>query len=507
MTSNAPPQSTIAEPSCWHSMARDIELPHQAFIDGAWVDALDGRTFDAMNPATGQRLVGVAACGAADVERAVVAARHTFESGEWRDLAPSERKTRMLAWAAAIEANRDEIALLETLETGKPIGQTTTVDVPGLVGGLRWYAEALDKIYGETAPNGCSSLCIVEREPIGVVAAVVPWNYPLIIAGWKIGPALGAGNSVIIKPAEQSTLATLKVASLAHDAGIPDGAFQVVTGLGHEAGQAIGLHPDIDAVGFTGSTDIGKKFLEYSAHSNMKRIGLECGGKSPHIVTRDVDDLDKIAMYVAYGVWYNQGETCHAGTRLIVDRTIKDALLAKVRVWAEKFQPGDPLDPDTQMGAMIEPAHADKVLGYIARGQQEGATLLFGGERVRADSGGDFITPAIFDDVSNDMAIAREEIFGPVLVVIAVDDLDEALTIANDSDYGLGAAVWSNRINDAHRAARALRAGTVWVNCYDHTSINAPFGGFKQSGQGRDKSLHAFDKYTELKTTWIELDA
>lgn len=489
----------------WQKRASTLPLPQLAYIDGQFVPARSGATFSAENPATGQVLTDVAACDTADVDLAVSSARRSFESGEWRDLPPTERKSRMLAWADAIEAQLDDIALLETLETGKPIGQTTTVDVPGLVGGLRWYAESLDKLYGETAPNGASSVCLVDREPIGVVAAVVPWNYPLIIASWKIGPALGAGNSVILKPAEQSSLATLKVAELAQGAGIPAGAFQVVTGLGHITGKALGLHSGVDAVGFTGSTEVGKAFLEYSAHSNMKRIGLECGGKSPHIVTRDVEDLDTIAMSVAYGVWYNQGETCHAGTRLIVDRTVKEELLAKLRDWAEALQPGDPLDPAVQMGAMIEQAHMEKVQGYLEQGQREGARLLFGGEQVRCESGGYYLTPAVLDDVTNNMRVAREEIFGPVLVVITVDDLDEALTIANDTDYGLGAAIWTDRLRDGHRAARALRAGTVWVNCYDHTSINAPFGGYKQSGQGRDKSLHAFDKYTELKTTWIEI--
>ncbi|QFU01127.1 Aldehyde dehydrogenase PuuC [Halomonas sp. THAF5a] len=489
----------------WQHLARTLPLPHQAYLGGEFCDAADGATFTAENPATGEPLTRVAACQAQDVDRAVANARKTFNAGTWRDLPPAERKARMLAWAQLIERHADEIALLETLETGKPISQTTSVDVPGLVGGLRYYAEALDKLYGETAPNGPSSVCMIDREPVGVVAAVVPWNYPLIIAGWKIGPALGAGNSLILKPAEQSNLATLRVAALASEAGIPAGAFQVITGLGHEAGEALGRHMDIDAVGFTGSTEIGKRFLAYSAESNMKRIGLECGGKSPHIVTRDVEDLDKIAMYVAYGVWYNQGQTCHAGTRLIVDRQIKDALLERLESWARKLEPGDPLDPDNQIGAMIEEPQLEKVQHYLAEGQREGAKLRFGGERVRRDSGGYYLTPAVLDEVSNDMRIAREEIFGPVLVVLTVDELDEAIAIANDTDYGLGAAIWTDNLSNGHRAARSLRAGTVWVNCYDHTSINAPFGGFKQSGQGRDKSLHAFDKYTELKTTWIEI--
>lgn len=489
----------------WQHLANTLTLPHQAYLGGEFCDAAGGATFTADNPATGETLTRVAACQAEDVDRAVAHARATFNAGTWRDLPPAERKARMLAWAQLIEHHADEIALLETLETGKPISQTTSVDVPGLVGGLRYYAEALDKLYGETAPNGPSSVCMIDREPVGVVAAVVPWNYPLIIAGWKIGPALGAGNSLILKPAEQSSLATLRVAALASEAGIPDGAFQVITGLGHEAGEALGRHMDIDAVGFTGSTEIGKRFLAYSAESNMKRIGLECGGKSPHIVTRDVEDLDKIAMYVAYGVWYNQGQTCHAGTRLIVDRQIKEALLERLEAWAQKLAPGDPLDPDNQIGAMIEEPQLEKVQHYLAEGQREGARLRFGGERVHRESGGYYLTPAVLDEVSNDMRVAREEIFGPVLVVLTVDELDEAIALANDTDYGLGAAIWTDHLSDGHRAARSLRAGTVWVNCYDHTSINAPFGGFKQSGQGRDKSMHAFDKYTELKTTWIEI--
>ncbi|RAR63028.1 gamma-glutamyl-gamma-aminobutyraldehyde dehydrogenase [Onishia taeanensis] len=491
--------------SDWQQYAANLTLPHQAYLNGEFCDAASGATFAAENPATGEVLTHIAACQAEDVDRAVALARRTFNAGTWRDLAPTERKARMLDWAALIEDHLDEIALLETLETGKPISQTTSIDVPGLIGGLRFYAEALDKLYGETAPNGPDSVCMIDREPVGVVAAVVPWNYPLIIAGWKIGPALGAGNSLIIKPAEQSSLATLRVAALAREAGIPEGAFQVVTGLGHQAGEALGRHMDIDAVGFTGSTEIGKRFLAYSAESNMKRIGLECGGKSPHIVTRDVEDLDKIAMNVAYGVWYNQGQTCHAGTRLIVDRQIKEALLERLEIWAEKLQPGDPLAPDSQIGAMIEEPQLEKVREYLADGQREGARLRFGGERARHESGGYYMTPAILDEVTNDMRVAREEIFGPVLVVLTHDEVDEALAIANDTDYGLGAAIWTRNLSDGHRAARALRAGTVWVNCYDHTSINAPFGGFKQSGQGRDKSLHAFDKYTELKTTWIEI--
>ncbi|PPC73993.1 aldehyde dehydrogenase PuuC [Pokkaliibacter plantistimulans] len=489
----------------WQTLAQSIALPTQAFIDGRFVDAISGQTFTRTNPANGQPLVNIASCDSNDVDLAVAAARRAFNSGEWSELAPKARKAILLRWVELIREHKEELALLETLDTGKPIAETLRVDAPSCAEAIAWYAEAIDKIYDEVAPNGPSTVALVSREPVGVVAGVVPWNYPLIISGWKIGPALAAGNAFILKPAEQSTLGALKLAELARLAGIPDGIFQVVTGLGPTAGQALGLHPDVDAVVFTGSTEVGKKFLEYSARSNMKRVGLECGGKSPHIVSASCSDLDKAAMYVAYGIWYNQGETCNAGSRLIVDHRVKDQLLAKVKEWAAKLQPGDPLDPATTMGALIEQQHMQRVLDYVRIGQEEGAEVILGGEAVRTDSGGYFVPPTILDNVRNGMRVAQEEIFGPVLVVITCDGLEEAIAIANESQYGLAAAVWTDSMSEGHKAARKLRAGTVWVNCFDHTSINAPFGGYKQSGQGRDKSLHAFDKYTELKTTWIEL--
>jgi acyl-CoA reductase-like NAD-dependent aldehyde dehydrogenase len=496
--------STVITETNWHEKAKRLKPQSKAFINGQCVDALSGKTMPTYFPATGEVITHIAACDAADVDRAVKVARRAFDSGVWRDLKPFDRKMIMLRWAQLIRDNTVELALLETLDTGKPIKESVNVDVVSCANCIQWYAECIDKLYDQIAPNGSTSLVLITREPIGVVGAVVPWNYPLIVTSWKLGPALAAGNSVVLKPAEQSTLSALKLAELAKQAGLPDGVLNVVPGLGHEAGQAIGLHPDIDAVLFTGSTEVGKKFLEYSAHSNLKRVGLELGGKSPHIVTEDCD-LEKAAMYVAYAIWYNQGESCNAASRLIVHRSVKDKLFELLKPWAEILKPGDPLDATTEMGALISSEHCDRVMYYIQLGQDEGAKVTMGGKRVMQETGGWFVSPTVLEQVSNDMRVAREEIFGPVLVVIEYDDLDEAIAIANDTEYGLAAAIWCRDITKAHLAARRLRAGTVWINSFDHTSHNMPFGGYKQSGHGRDKSLLAFDKVTEIKSTWVEL--
>ncbi len=498
--------STATPIDSWHTRAEELTLPADPFIDGEYRDRTAGGRFTRLNPANGRGLADVGECGAADVDEAVSAAARCFAAGTWCDLAPEQRKRAMLRWAGLIREHLDELALLETLETGKPIRDTRSVDVPACAGAIEWYAESLDKLYDEIAPTGRGAVASITREPIGVVAAVVPWNYPLIIAAWKIGPALGAGNSVILKPAEQSSLASLRLAGLAHEAGIPAGAFQVLSGRGHVTGEALGRHPQVDVVAFTGSAGIGKRFLVYAGESNMKRIALECGGKSPQIVSRDCSDLDKAASAIAWSIWYNQGETCHAGSRLIVDRAIRDDLLERIEALLPQFEPGDPLDPDTGMGAMIEREHLERVQQYLDVARMEGARVRTGGERVREDTGGWYMRPAILEGVTNDMRVAREEIFGPVLSVLECDGLDEAIAIANDSQYGLAAAVWTDLIADAHRAARALRAGTVWVNTYDQGSVATPFGGYKQSGIGRDRSLHAFDKYVEMKTTWVDIE-
>ncbi|MGA0564360.1 aldehyde dehydrogenase [Ancylobacter sp. VNQ12] len=487
----------------WHARAAALALNGQAFIGGRYVGALSGKTFDSVNPATGKVLTPIAACDSEDVDQAVRVARAAFESGAWSRMAPRERKKRLKAFAELIAAHTEELALLETLDMGKPIRDSLAVDLPLSAQCIDWYAEAIDKVYDEIAPTGPTALSLIRREPLGLVAAVVPWNFPLLMAAWKLGPILAAGNSVILKPAEQSSLTAIRLGALAAEAGIPDGVFNVLPGFGETAGRALGLHMDVDAVAFTGSTEVGKYFLQYSGQSNMKRVGLECGGKSPNIILADAPDLDAAASSAAWGIFYNQGEVCNAGSRLVVEESVKEQVVEKVMAVGGAIKLGDPLDPATEMGAMVDERQTERVMGYIEKGVSEGARLRMGGKRLAAD--GCFIEATLFDGVTGDMTIAREEIFGPVLATIAARDIDDAIRIGNDTTYGLAAAVWTRDINKAFKASSALRAGVVWVNCFDHGDISSPFGGFKQSGFGRDKSLHALEKYTELKATWINL--
>jgi 4-guanidinobutyraldehyde dehydrogenase / NAD-dependent aldehyde dehydrogenase len=489
----------------WHERARRLAPEGRAFIDGNYVDAVSGATFGCVSPIDGRAIAQVASTDAADVDLAVTAARRAFERGSWSRQPPRERKRVLLRFAELLLEHHEELALLETLDMGKPISDSLAVDIPSSARCIAWYAEAIDKIYDEVAPTGHEALALITREPIGVVAAIVPWNFPLIMAAWKIGPALAAGNSFILKPSEKSPLTAIRVAELASRAGIPDGVFNVLPGFGHTAGQALALHMDVDCIAFTGSTRTGKLMLEYSGRSNMKRVWLECGGKSPNIILADCPDLDRAAAAAASAIFFNQGEMCSAGSRLIVEAPVRDAVLEKVVAAARGLLPGDPLDPATRLGAIVDTVQLDTVMGYIDAGKGEGARLLAGGNRVRRDSGGCYVEPTVFSDVKPGMKIAREEIFGPVLAAISVDDADEAVQVGNSVIYGLAAAVWTRDLTRAHRMARALRSGMVYVNCYDADDITVPFGGFKQSGTGRDKSLHAFDKYTELKTTWIDL--
>ena len=478
----------------------------RAFIDGAYVDALSGETFDCVSPIDGSVIAQIAACDAADVDRAVKGARAAFEKGAWSKASPAKRKHTLIRFAELIREHADELALLETIDMGKPIGDSRQIDIPGAAKTINFYGECADKVSDEIAPTDPSAVAMVVREPLGVIGCVVPWNFPLLMAAWKLGPALATGNSVVLKPAEQSPLTAIRIAQLAVDAGIPAGVLQVVPGFGETAGQAIGLHMDVDMVAFTGSTEVGKYFMRYSGESNLKRVSLECGGKTPHIILPDYPDLDKAAEAVAWGIFFNQGEVCNAGSRLLVHEGIRDDFIARVAKVAQGIQPGNPLDAGTKMGAMVDATQMERVLGYIEAGKADGATVAFGGSRVMQDTGGCFIEPTIFADVTNDMKIAQEEIFGPVLSAITFTEVDEAVRIANDTVYGLAGALWTRDVSTAHKVARDIKAGVVWVNCFDAGDITTPFGGFKQSGFGRDKSMHAMEKYTDLKLIWLQLD-
>ena len=493
------------KPVDWHERAAVLTPRTEAFIDGRYAPAVSGATFECINPATGKPIARVASCDAADIGQAVSSARRAFEAGHWSRRAPAARKKVLLRFAELIRKHREELALTETLDMGKPITDSLKIDIPAAANCIAWYAEAIDKIYDEIAPTSHDSLALITREPAGVVGAIVPWNFPLLMACWKLSPALATGNSVVLKPSEKSPLTALRVAELAIEAGLPEGVLNVVPGFGYTAGEALAMHMDVDCVAFTGSTRVGKLMLEYAGRSNMKRVWLECGGKAPNVVMGDVADLDRAANAAAYGIFFNQGEMCSAASRLVVHESVRDALLEKIVEVGRTMAPGDPLDPKTRLGAIVDQVQLNTVMNFIESGCRDGAKLRMGGNRVREESGGYFVEPTVFDNVTMQMKIAREEIFGPVLSAITFRDIDEAVRIANDVSYGLTAAVWSRDITTAHRVAKSLRAGTVYVNCYDADDITVPFGGFKQSGNGRDKSLHAMDKYTELKTTWIDL--
>nr|WP_189657551.1 aldehyde dehydrogenase [Pseudomonas sp. RW3S2] len=474
-------------------------------IGGRFVAAAGGATFDAINPATNQLLARVAACTSEDVDRAVASARQAFEQGPWARMAPTERKRVMLRLAELMLAHREELALLESLNMGKPVLDAYNIDVPGAAQVFAWYGESLDKLYDQVAPTAANAVATITREPIGVVAAVVPWNFPLDMAAWKLAPALAAGNSVVLKPAEQSPLSALRLAELALEAGIPEGVLNVVPGLGEIAGKALGLHPEVDCLVFTGSTQVGKYFMQYSAQSNLKQVWLECGGKSPNLVFDDCKDLDLAAEKAAFGIFFNQGEVCSANSRLYVQRSIHDAFIERLIAKARDWLPGNPLDPASRAGAIVDAQQTSQIMAAIGRAQEEGALLVAGGRQLSFNGSSNFIEPTIFTHVDPQSSLSREEVFGPVLAVTAFDTEEEAIRLANDSVYGLAASVWSDDLNRVHRVARQLRVGSVSVNAVDALDVVAPFGGYKQSGFGRDLSLHAFDKYTQLKTTWIQL--
>ena len=489
----------------YQAIAETLVLPSGAYIDGKFTAAASGESFETINPATGGALNQIAACGEAEVDQAVRKAREAFEDGRWSKLHPTERKKTIIKLCKLIRRHQHELAVLESLESGKPINDVETVDLPETLQCLEWHAETTDKIYDQVAPAGDDAVAMVVREPIGVVGAVLPWNFPLLMLAWKIGPALAAGNSVVVKPAEETSMTALKVAELAGEAGLPRGVLNIVTGPGETTGKAIGLHPDIDMVSFTGSTDVGRLFLEYAAKSNLKRVVLECGGKNPCVVLDDAEDLDVVATHVTQAVFWNMGENCSSNSRLIVHEAIKDRLIERILHRVREWRTGDPLDPSNRLGAIVSKGQHERILGYIEKGKAEGAKVVLGGEAI-AQGDGTFIAPTIFDGVRPDMTIAREEIFGPVLAIISVSSADEAVQVANDTPYGLAASVFTGNVRRAHRIARAIRAGTVSVNCYGEGDISTPFGGYKQSGfGGRDNSIHAHDQYTELKTIWIDV--
>ncbi len=487
-------------------MTNAVEPSTGLIIGGRSVPAESGATFATLNPATGQELAQVSEGDAADIDRAVAAARAAFADGPWGHTSPAERRSVLKRFALLVEAHADELAMLETLEGGKPIHDTSTIDLPETVNCLLWHAELADKLYDQVAPSGPAAVATVTKEPVGVVGAVLPWNFPLMMAAWKVGPALAAGNTMVLKPAEQTSLSTIRMAELATEAGLPDGVLNVVTGFGETAGQALGLHPDVDCVAFTGSTDVGRHFLRYSADSNLKRVLLECGGKNPMVVMADAENLDAVAAAACESIFWNAGQNCSSNSRLLLADPIADAVLERIDELLHDWVVGDPVDPETRVGALISAEHLAKVTAGIDQAVADGATIRRGGSQARADSGGWFVAPTIIEGVTSEMSLACDELFGPVLAVQRFVNADEGIRLANDTDYGLHASVFTANVRTAHLAARQLRAGTVSINAYSEGDITTPFGGYGLSGfGGRDNGVAAHEQYTETKTTWLDL--
>ena len=488
-----------------NELRQQVIPPQQLFINGQWQPANSGATIDIISPIDGKLITTAADAGVDDVDQAVAAARKVFDEGSWSKAAPAERKRVMHKIADLIQQYAMELAVLGVRDNGTEIGMAIKAEPGSASATFRFYAETVDKVYGEIAPTDPSVLGLIHREPVGVVAAIVPWNFPLMIAAWKVAPAIAMGNSVVLKPSETASLSLLKLAEICSEAGLPDGVFNVITGQGAVSGEALGLHNDVDVMVFTGSGMIGRKLLEYSARSNLKRVYLELGGKSPNIVFEDAEDLKKAAMVSAMGIFRDSGQVCVAGSRLLVQQSVKDEFIDHLQAVAEKLIVGDPLDLGNEVGAINNERQLKQNLGFVDTAISEGARLVTGGKQILQESGGYFMSPTIFGDVTSDMTLAREEVFGPVLGVMSFEDEAEAIHMANDTNYGLAAAVWTGNLSRAHRMIRAVNAGVVHVNTYGGPDVTVPLGGVKQSGNGVDKSMHALDKYTDLKTAWIQL--
>ena len=497
--------SSLLSKNEYENIAAKIKFPIDPYINGKFQKSKAGKFMESINPATGSILTNISACDESDVNYAVEVSRKAFNSGEWANKHPSERKAVLLKLAQLIEENKTELAVLESLESGKPISECEITDLPETIVTIQWHAEAIDKMYDQISPANVDAVGLITREPLGVVGCVLPWNFPLMMLAWKIAPALAGGNSVIVKPAEQTSMTALRVAELATEAGIPKGVLNVVPGEGPDVGEPMGRHLDIDAISFTGSTEVGRLFLEFSGQSNLKKIILECGGKNPAVVLSDANNLDGVAEHVVYAALWNMGQNCTANSRLIVHKSLKDTLLEKVIEKMADWKTGDPLDPSNQLGAIISREQYDKILGYIEIAKEQGAVLVKGGNAIESGKGM-FIEPTLFTNVTPEMIIAQEEIFGPVFAMMVVDSDEKAIQLANETSYGLQASLFTSSVTKAHKYGRALQAGTVSVNCYGEGDISTPFGGYKLSGfGGRDNSLMAHDQYTETKTLWIDI--